>query len=187
MRPPSLALFAVLLLSPAAVAQSPAPAHDPYTFKNVALGGGGFVTGIIFSPTQKGLVYARTDVGGAYRRDAKSGRWIPLLDWADQTDWNLYGVESLATDPVDPRRVYIAAGTYTSENVANGELLRSADYGATWARTPLPFKFGANEAGRGNGERLMVDPNDNSVLLLGTRNAGLWRSTDFGATWIHMT
>ena len=119
--------------------------------------------------------------------DAKSGSWVPLLDWAGQADWNLYGVESLATDPIDPRRVYVAAGTYTSPNIANGELLRSADYGRTWDRTPLRFRFGGNEAGRGNGERLAVDPNDDRVLLMGTRLAGLWRSTDFGVTWTQLT
>ena len=85
------------------------PPSDPYQFHNVVIGGGGFVTGIVFSPAEKGLVYLRTDVGGAYRKDARSKEWVPLLDWANQTDWNLYGVESLATDPLDAHRVYIAA------------------------------------------------------------------------------
>src|SRR4030095_16166336 len=54
---------------------------DTYTWHNVAMGGGGFVTGIITSKTVKGLMYARTDVGGACRWDAASSRWVPLLDW----------------------------------------------------------------------------------------------------------
>jgi len=189
MSTPGRLLFsaALALLAPAGLpaldAAPAAPGSERYTFRNVTLGGGGFVTGIIFNPSEKGLLYVRTDVGGAYRMDAKSGRWVPLLDWANQTDWNLYGVESLASDPVDPRRVYIAAGTYTNPRVAFGELLRSADYGKTWERTKLPFRFGGNEAGRNNGERLAVDPNDDRVLFLGTRLAGLWRSSDYGATW----
>jgi len=170
--------------APAADAPAPRPpSQERYLYSNVAIGGGGFVTGIIFNPSEKGLVYVRTDVGGAYRMDASSRRWVPLLDWAGQADWNLYGVESLASDPVEPGRVYIAAGTYTSPSVGNGEILRSSDHGRTWSRTPLPFKFGGNENGRNNGERLAVDPNDDRVLLLGTRTAGLWRSADFGATW----
>ena len=52
-----------------AVAQSPAPA-PAYTWGNVAIGGGGFVSSIVPSTTQPGLVYARTDVGGAYRWEA---------------------------------------------------------------------------------------------------------------------
>jgi photosystem II stability/assembly factor-like uncharacterized protein len=187
-RPLALSLIAALSIAaaPAICADAPAP-HPPasqhYDFHNVAIGGGGFVTGIIFNPSEKGLVYVRTDVGGAYRLDSALRRWVPLLDWANQTDWNLFGVESLASDPVDPKRVYIAAGTYTDPAVSNGEILRSSDYGRTWARTPMPFKFAANENGRNNGERLAVDPNDDRVLLLGTRTAGLWRSEDYGVTW----
>jgi hypothetical protein len=47
----------------------------------------------------------------------------------------------------------------------------------------VPFKFGGNEDGRGNGERLVVDPRDGGILYLGTRHDGLWRSTDRGVTW----
>ncbi|MFZ1055360.1 MAG: xyloglucanase, partial [Opitutaceae bacterium] len=184
-RPPLLLLAAALALgsTPCPGAEPPQPPSDPYQFRNVAIGGGGFVTGIIFSRAEKGLVYLRTDVGGAYRREAGSNEWVPLLDWAGQTDWNLYGVESLACDPQDARRVYIAAGTYTNPGTPNGEILRSTDRGDTWERTPLPFKLGGNESGRNNGERLAVDPNDGRVLFLGTRSSGLWRSGDSGATW----
>ena len=50
-------------------------------------------------------------------------------------------------------------------------------------RSDLPFKLGANEDGRGNGERLAVDPGDGRILYLGTPHDGLWRSIDRGATW----
>ena len=33
-------------------------------------------------------------------------------------------------------------------------------------------------------KRLAIDPFDNSILLFGARSGnGLWKSTDFGATW----
>jgi hypothetical protein len=158
---------------------------DQYSWKNVAIGGGGFVPGIIFNQGRSGLVYARTDIGGAYRWDAATARWVPLLDWVGFANWGYNGAASLATDPVDPNRVYVAAGMYTNSwDPNNGGILRSADQGRTWAVTPLPFKLGGNMPGRGMGERLAVDPNDDKVLYLGAPSGhGLWRSTDYGATW----
>ena len=57
------------------------------------------------------------------------------------------------------------------------------DRGKTFQRVDMPFKFGGNESGRGNGERLAVDPNDGDILYLGTRKNGLWKSVDAGASW----
>lgn len=154
-----------------------------YSWANVPINGGGFVTGIVFNPARKDLVYARTDIGGAYRWNAAAGTWTPLTDWISESDSNLFGIESVATDPVDPNRLYLAAGTYVNQWAPNGAILRSTDQGAGFTTIPLPFKLGGNEDGRSMGERLAIDPNDDAVLYLGTRLNGLWRSTDFGSTW----
>ncbi|HXM58611.1 MAG TPA: hypothetical protein VOB72_24635, partial [Candidatus Dormibacteraeota bacterium] len=78
-------------------------ASQAYTFKNVVTGGGGgYVPDIIFNPKQSGLAFARTDIGGAYRWNASTSSWVPLLDFTSPDDWNLMGVDSIATDPVDP-------------------------------------------------------------------------------------
>ncbi len=166
-----------------AVHASGPPSAEPYTWKNVQMVGGGFVTGIIFHPAAKDVRYCRTDIGGAYRWNAGAKRWEPLLDWLPYEDRNLMGVESVAVDPADPERLYLACGTYTNPETPDGSILRSADRGRSFQRTNVPFKMGGNENGRGNGERLAVDPNDGRVLYLGTRHAGLWRSGDRGATW----
>jgi photosystem II stability/assembly factor-like uncharacterized protein len=165
------------------MAQANGPAAQPYTWKSVQIVGGGFVDGIVFHPTAKGVRYARTDMGGAYRWNEGTNRWDPLLDWVPYEDLNLMGVESIALDPADPDRVYLACGTYTSGGTPDGAILRSRDRGHTFERTNVPFKFGGNEDGRGNGERLSVDPNDGNVLYLGTRHVGLWRSTDGAVSW----
>ncbi|WP_030313332.1 RICIN domain-containing protein [Streptomyces flavochromogenes] len=164
-------------------AEAPATGTGPYTWRNAQVVGGGYVTGLVFNPREKGLLYARTDMGGAYRWDTGAEQWIPLTDWLGEKDWNLLGIDALATDPVDSNRLYLAAGTYTNEWAGNGAILRSTDRGRTFQRTELPFKLGGNEDGRGAGERLVIDPSDNRTLLLGTRKNGLWRSTDSGVTW----
>jgi hypothetical protein len=156
---------------------------EPYAWRSVQIGGGGYVSGLVFHPREKGLYYARTDVGGAYRWDDTAKQWTPLTDWLGAEDANLTGIESLAIDPNDTSRVYLAAGTYTSDRAGNGAILRSNDRGKTFKRADLPFRLGGNELGRGNGERLVVDPNDGHILFFGSRGAGLWRSPDSGEHW----
>jgi hypothetical protein len=164
-------------------------AADSYTWKNVRIDGGGFVPGIVFNRSEKNLAYARTDIGGAYRWNQAAKEWTPLLDWVDWDRWGWTGVASLASDAVDPDKVYAAVGTYTNSwDPTNGAVLRSSDRGATWKAATLPFKLGGNMPGRAMGERLAVDPHKNSVLYLGAPSGnGLWRSTDSGVTWSEVT
>ncbi|BCJ94693.1 xyloglucanase [Anaerocolumna cellulosilytica] len=160
-----------------------------YNWKNVQIYAGGYVDNIVFNPGEQDLIYARTDMGGAYRWNPADSSWIPLTDWIGADNWNNLGCESLAVDSIETNRVYIAAGTYTNEwTSANGYIMRSEDKGDTWQLAELPFKLGANMLGRSMGERLVIDPNSNNVLYLGARSGnGLWKSTDYGATWNKVT
>ncbi|MFJ8885043.1 WD40/YVTN/BNR-like repeat-containing protein [Streptomyces sp. NPDC102402] len=166
----------------AAAARRPAKTQ-PHRWRTAAIGGTGFVTGILFHPAVRGLAYARTDIGGAYRWDDRGARWTALTDHIGWDDWNLLGVEAMAVDRSHPDRLYLALGTYTQAYASPGAVLRSEDRGATWKRADLTVRLGANEDGRGCGERLLVDPRDSETLWLGTRHDGLLRSTDRGATW----
>ncbi|MFE4821014.1 cellulose binding domain-containing protein [Streptomyces sp. NPDC056704] len=192
-------LTAVLALAAGLLAGSPSTlaastptttlAADTYTWKNTRIDGGGFVPGIVFNRSEKNLAYARTDIGGAYRWQESTKTWTPLTDSIGWDRWGHTGVVSLASDSVDPNKVYAAVGTYTNSwDPGNGAVLRSADRGASWQRTDLPFKLGGNMPGRGMGERLAIDPNKNSVLYIGAPSGkGLWRSTDSGVTWSQVT
>lgn len=171
-----------LVLMSCSTAQEKSPS-DAYEWKPVRIVGGGFVTGFVFHPAQEGLYYARTDMGGAYRWNPQEEIWEPLLDWVSLEDVNLMGVESIAVDPSDRDRLYLACGTYTTLTNPNAAVLRSKDRGRTFERTDLPFKLGANEDGRGNGERMAVDPLEGRILFLGSRYDGLWKSEDWGDTW----
>jgi len=156
-----------------------------YTWKNVQIVGGGFVDGVVFSAAAPNLVYARTDIGGCYRLDSATNRWVPLLDAFGWNDWNLTGCVSIAADPTNSNVVYAAVGTYTNAwATQNGAILRSSDQGATWTQNNLPFKLGGNMPGRGMGERLAVDPNLPSTLYFAAPSGhGLLKSTDSGTTW----
>ncbi len=103
--------------------------------------GGGFVDGIVFHPTAKGVRYARTDMGGAYRWNDTTKRWEPILDWVPYENLNWMGVESIALDPADPNRVYLACGTYTNPRTPDGAILRSSDRGKTFQYTNVPIQI----------------------------------------------
>jgi hypothetical protein len=189
----AVALAAVALTpSPATPASATTAAAAPaaaYTWRNVQVVGGGFVDGLVFSPAQRGLAYARTDIGGAYRWDAAARRWIPLMDFTGFGDWNELGVESIAADPVNPDQVWAAVGEYTQPWAVplNGEILRSDNQGRSWQIADLPIQLASNQDGRNMGERLAVDPADDRILYLASPANGLWRSTDGGAAWSQVT
>lgn len=156
----------------------------PWT--NVKIGGGGYVPGLIFHPTSPHILYARTDIGGAYRWNATTSSWTPMTDGFGVSEAFYQGAESIALDPNDDTRVYMSTGLYSSDK-PDGRLYISSDRGSTWKSVNLPFSVGANNLGRAIGERMMVDPNLPSTLLYGSRTAGLWQSADSGQTWQQVT
>ena len=170
------------------ITAGPLPARlvpTSYRWGNVAMGGGGYVSAVIPSKTERNLVYARTDVGGAYRWGHATGRWIPLHDFLSEEDAGLMGIESIALDPKNPAVVYMLAGTsyFSGGKTA---VMRSSDYGATFSRVTdvtAQFRVHGNGMGRGNGEKMQVDPGNSNVLYVGSRNNGLFKSTDAGVSF----
>ena len=119
---------AVVLGTAAAGCSGSGGGNVDYVWSNVAIGGGGYITGIVYNPSEEGLAYVRTDIGGVYRFDKEQDKWVAITDHLGGDEWNLIGIESIATDPVEPNRVYAACGTYMGEN---GAILSSDDYGKT--------------------------------------------------------
>ncbi len=166
---------------------------ESYDWQNVAIGGGGFVSGVTFSPIEENVIYARTDVGGAYSWDETNQSWVSMMDWVDADERGLLGVESLTIDPNEPGTVYMMAGTsywnQADDGIGKSAFLRSNDYGETWEKiyvwdnSTKYFNIHGNGMGRGTGERLAVDPANSDVMFYGSRNKGLWKSTDNGSSW----
>ena len=175
---PILAAFLVLL---AASFRLPAQQTEPYNFQPVTIIAGGYVPGLVAHPTAPGVIYARTDIGSVYKWNEWDRTWTPLTDFHSPNQYNLNGPESIALDPNDPNRLYIAAGMYEYSNCC--AFLVSEDRGATFQTYNAPFEMCSNCDGRAAGERLAVNPFKPNELFMGTRLNGLWASEDRAQTW----
>jgi len=158
-----------------------------YNWKPVVINGGGYVDGIVFHPSASGLMYCRTDIGGAYRWNATNSSWTQLLNFVGypNNQGSLMGVESIGLDPQDTNRLYLSCGWMGGSNPSG--IMISTNQGASFTVINSPFVMESNNDGRGSGERFGVDPNLGSILFYGTHLAGLWKSVNYAANWSKVT
>ena len=166
------------------VSESPTlPVNPSSGWHPVAIGGGGYITGIYTHPLEPDLVYIRTNNAGFFRWQKEEQKWLPITNSLPLANWDYdpySGGEALAVDPNDPDIVYIAVGKYISEL---GTIYKSFDRGTTWQKCNLSLPMGGDETKRWAGNRLVVSPMNSNLLLFGSRQDGLWRSLDGGMTW----
>ena len=157
--------------------------NETYLWKPVAIGGGGFITGMSQDRQGKTTVI-RADVYGSYIWNQEADRWVQLVNSASmperfrtQNGMNA-GVYEIVVAPSDPDRLYMAV---------KGFVFRSDDRGTEWqlasGNAGFPMKFDANGQFRHYGPFLAVSPDDENFVFFGTPNDGLWRSTDGGKAW----
>ena len=150
----------------------------PYRYRHLPIGGGGYVTGFFFHPTDPRVMYCRTDIGGMYRFDYDTQTWISLIDHVSPMDNRETCPISAALDAEKPGKLYIASGLWDPQS--KGKLTVSDDCGATSRSHELPCFVHGNLHGRSAGERLHWD---STTLWLASQRDGLFRSRDEGATW----
>ncbi len=141
----------------------------------------------------RGLTWRTLDAGIAGTNKFAYGCWIDpgngqkifasspteYLNWSQDggATWSAAGQgfsargsRGVAFDPSNPRRIY-AGGT-----VGDG-VFRSDDGGLTWARS----RFGSTAV---NVIPVAVDSVSPNIVYTGTQNEGLFKSVDFGDTWM---
>lgn len=149
------------------------------------IGGGGFVSGIITGDDQ---MYARTDVGGAYRYDYEQKKWVQLLDFLTEADRGFLSVDAMCIDPNDDDTLYLLCGcAYFSD--ARTVVFRSHDAGETFEEIDVTdlIQVHGNGYGRQTGEAIAVDPDDPNIIYCGgdvtAGDSALIMSKDGGDTW----
>lgn len=153
----------------------------PYTYRNAPIPGGGYVTGFHFHPKKRGILYARTDIGGTYRFE--NGKWKSLIDHVTGKDLAETYPIAIALDDHAPDRLYIVSGVNGEES---GVLSISEDRGEHFTYKKVPTMVHGNLSGRGTGFRLVVSKRDENTLYFASQLGGLFRTTDRGDTWTRL-
>lgn len=171
-----------------ASAAATADISDTMTWGTLRIGGGGFVSGIV---TGKKVMYARTDVGGAYRYNYDTESWEQLFGFITDADRGLLSVDAMAVDPTDDNTVYFLCGCayFSSEKTV---IFKTTDGGNTFKEINVTdlIKVMGNGDGRQFGEAIAVDPDNPNIIYAGgdvtsdaNSKSALIKSTDGGETW----
>ena len=161
---------------------------DTMTWGTLRIGGGGFVSGIV---TGKKVMYARTDVGGAYRYNYDTEAWEQLFGFITDADRGLLSVDAMAVDPSDDNTVYFLCGCayFSAEKTV---IFKTTDGGKTFKEIDVThlIKVMGNGDGRQFGESIAVDPDNPKIIYAGgdvtsdtNSKSALIKSTDGGETW----
>ena len=156
----------------------------PYEYKNLPIPGGGYVTGFLYHKLKKDVFYARTDIGGTYKYNTKSQKWISLIPHVTMEDLSETFPIALALDDNRPNMLYIACGVNKEQS---GVLAISDDYGEHFHYEKIPVLIHGNLNGRGTGERLIVDSQNPDRLYFASQQEGLWVTENQGKQWKKLT
>jgi len=151
-----------------------------YEWKQAALGGGGYVTGLLQHPVDNNIVYARCDVGGVFKSIDGGKSWKVINN--GMTALHQHSVESFAINKLQPNVLLRCSGG-PNDNKLNGYIHKSTDGGKNWRLVSTDIYFGGNCESRWYGEKIQFDPfNKNNVVAAGFYN-GVFLSIDEGEHW----
>lgn len=154
------------------------------TWNTLKTGAGGWITGLHIHPSGQ-PVYARSDVGSAYRWNPDTEGWTNIVTSEQIPSGDVYwdkfsGVLSIVSAPSNHTIAYLAYydGIY-----------RSTNQGDTWIKTNLQtMEMRPNDDGsKLSGERLAVDPANSELVYFGSIDEGLWYTENGGSDWTEVT
>jgi hypothetical protein len=175
---PSISLSGV----PSWVEQGPGPIQPPL-FLPVA----GAINAIAADPTDANRVFAATVNGGVWRTDDATDSnpfWTPLTD-----QFPSLSMGAIAFSPLDPTRNTLFAGIgHFSSGAGDGGpltgLLRTTDGGNTWRMLGQDTFSGRNIQSVVPTSIAPDGTLNTQVVLVGTTDGGLFRSTNGGSSWV---
>ena len=136
-------------------------------------GGVGRINCVRFNPINANTVWAGAPAGGLWKSTNGGTNWTTNTD-----NLPVIGVSDVAINPIDTNIMYIATGDGDAGDTYSLGVMKSTDGGASWVATGLVWN--TNQI-RTIG-RLIINPSDPNMLIAAT-SAGIWRTTNAGATW----
>lgn len=144
-----------------------------------------FTNDIVLDPADPDRIYLPTAVGLFVSREGGES-WELLYPDAIVTEDDPVSVATAAVDPSNSDRLYAGLGNGADGSEADfaewepldgpGGLLLSMDAGTTWETVDVGMPDGTGV------HSIVVDPEDPQTIVLAT-TAGIYRTTDGGASW----
>jgi photosystem II stability/assembly factor-like uncharacterized protein len=141
---------------------------------------GGRINAVEIDPSNPDVIYVGAAAGGVWKSTDGGFNWEPIFD--NQLHLS---ISCIAIHPQNSSIIYVGTGDKNiggSVFLGNG-IYKSVDGGSTWEYSGLAETKIIS--------RILIDPNDPSVLYAGTMGSpfvpnedrGLYKSTDGGLTW----
>jgi hypothetical protein len=176
-----LALLAALAAAPCLNAQIDPRLYSGLTWRNLGPFRAGRVAAVSGVVGQAGVFYIGLPAAGVWKTTSAGETWYPVFDAVKDVS----SIGSVEVAPSDANVVYVGTGDIVTGggiNEGNG-VYKSTDGGRTWRHLGLDATKQI--------PTMLVDPRDPNVVLLGaqgdihvkSKNRGVFRSTDGGATW----
>lgn len=135
----------------------------------------GRILALEFDPLDANVLYAGGADGGVWRSTNGGVSWTPLSD-----ELPAIAVNTVAVAQFNSNTIVLGTGEATNniDRVGGFGIVRSTDYGATWALASIDTSGSWGD----NGFHAMdVNPFDGTMIA--AANDGIYRSTDDGASW----
>jgi len=133
---------------------------------------------VAFNPDNDNLIYAGSAAGGVWKTTDGGTNWTAIGDENDALGTADIVVVTTAGDDI----LYLATGDRDHSDTYSVGVLKSIDGGSTWNTTGLSWTQSQGYMIY----RLLIDPNDNSVLYAAT-NDGVFKTTNAGDSWSQIT
>jgi len=151
-----------------------------FTYRDVGFDSGGWVTGL-YPHDATGIVYQRTDVGGAYRSDDGGRTWVWLSGNFESADY-AWATQGLAVNQSDASGQTVLTSVGGGAPAPSSGVYKSVDGGRTWARKLSGVAANSNCFTRHASPVLAIDAARPSRVWAAMQQ-GLWRSDDGGETF----